>query len=156
MLDPDSVPETSRQQCFQIEYSLERRLQSKTEMFYKIFHQLVALQTAPYLITARLSREHDMHFFLSQSSLSKMHLFSSFPSTLRIYNQPPLEVILALRCSSSGCHSSTPCKEILRFQTVLSAPQLALLTHIHISTQSSKIPGSPSDELTGRRRVKLF
>ena len=46
----------------------ERRLQSKTVMFYKIVHQLVPFRTAPYLIPARSSRGRNMRFLLPQST----------------------------------------------------------------------------------------
>ena len=56
----------------------ERRLQSKTLVFYKIVHQLVVIPKAPYLIPARSSRGHNMLFLLPQSTVN-VHLYSFFP-----------------------------------------------------------------------------
>ena len=85
-----------------------RRLQSKTVMFHKIVHQLVAIPTTPHLVPTRSSRGHKMRFLLTQSTVNA-HLYSFFPSTMRIWNQLPPEVISS-RCSSSDCRSSPPCK----------------------------------------------
>ena len=66
----------------------ERRMQSKSVMFYRIVHNLVAIPATPFLIPARGSRGHNMRFCRHQSTVNA-HLYSFFPSTIRIYNRLP-------------------------------------------------------------------
>lgn len=72
----------------------DRRLQSKTVMFYRIVHQLVAIPATPFLIPTRASRGHTMRYLIPQSTVN-VHLYSFFPSTLRIWNQLPQETVSA-------------------------------------------------------------
>ena len=65
----------------------ERRMQSKSVMFYRIVHNLVAIPATPSLIPARASRGHNMRFCFPQSTVNA-HLYF-FPSTIRIWNQLP-------------------------------------------------------------------
>ena len=67
-------------------------LQERAAEFYKIAYYLVAIPTAPYLIPARSSRGHRLRLFLIQSTVN-VPLYSFFPSTMRIWNQLPPEVI---------------------------------------------------------------
>ena len=66
----------------------ERRMQSKSVMFYRIVHSLVAIPATPSLILARASRGHNMRFYFSQSTVNA-HLYSFLPSTIRIWNLLP-------------------------------------------------------------------
>ena len=66
----------------------ERRMQVKSAMLYRIGHNLVAIPVTPFLIPVRTSRGHSMKFFISQSTVNS-HLYSFFPSTIRIWNQLP-------------------------------------------------------------------
>ena len=64
----------------------ERRMQVKSAMLYRIVHNLVAIPSTPFLIPVRTSRGHSMKFFISQSTVNS-HLYSFFPSTIRIWSQ---------------------------------------------------------------------
>ena len=66
----------------------ERRTQSKSVMFYRIVHNLVAIPATPSLIPARASRGHNMRFCFPQSTVNA-HLYSFFPSTIRKLNHLP-------------------------------------------------------------------
>ena len=66
----------------------ERRMQVKSAMLYRIVHTLVAIPVTPFLIPVRTSRGHSMKFFIPQSTVNS-HLYSFFPSTIRIWNQLP-------------------------------------------------------------------
>ena len=66
----------------------ERRMQVKSAMLYRIVHNLVAIPVTPFLIPVRTSRGHSMKFFIPQSTMNS-HLYSFFPSTIRIWNQLP-------------------------------------------------------------------
>lgn len=66
----------------------ERRMQCKSVMLYRIVHNLVAIPATPYLIPARTSRGHSMKFLIPQSTVNS-HLYSFFPSTIRLWNQLP-------------------------------------------------------------------
>ena len=66
----------------------ERRMQSKSVMFYRIVHNLVAIPDTSSLIPARATRGHNMRFCRPQSTVNA-HLYSFFPSTIRIWNQLP-------------------------------------------------------------------
>ena len=96
----------------------ERRMQSKSVMFYRIVHNLVAILATPSLIPARASRGHNMRFCFPQSTVNA-HLYSLFPSTICIWNQLSEYAVSApaWRLSSSGCRS-TPCTS--RSSTVFS------------------------------------
>ena len=63
----------------------ERRMQSKSVMFYRIVHNLVAIPATPLLIPARASRGDNMRFCHPQSTVNA-HLYSFF----RIWNQLPV------------------------------------------------------------------
>ena len=71
----------------------ERRLQSKTVVFYKIVHQLVAITTAPY--SFQPDHPEDITCFLLPKSTVNVHLYSFFPRTMKIWNQLPPEVVSA-------------------------------------------------------------
>ena len=66
----------------------KRRMQVKSAMLYWIVHNLVAIPATPFLIPVRTSRGHSMKFFIPQSTVNS-HLYSFFPSTIRIWNQLP-------------------------------------------------------------------
>ena len=66
----------------------ERRMQVKSAMLYRIVHNLVAIPVTRFLIPVRTYRGHSMKFFISQATVNS-HLYSFFPSTIRIWNQLP-------------------------------------------------------------------
>ena len=72
----------------------ERRMQSKSVMLYRIVHNLVEITAMPFLIPLRTSRGHSMKFFIPQSTVNS-HLYSFFPSTIRMWNQLPEYAISA-------------------------------------------------------------
>ena len=71
----------------------QRRQQAKTTMFYRVVHWLLAV---PFLIPASVSatRGHNMKYLIPQPSVNA-HLYSVFPSTMRIWNQLPQQVVSA-------------------------------------------------------------
>ena len=74
----------------------ERRQHAKATMFYRIVYGLVCVPTTPFLIPATVSatRGHSMKFLVPQSSVNA-HMYSFFPSTTRIWNQLPQQVVSA-------------------------------------------------------------
>ena len=72
----------------------QRRMQSKTVMLYTVVHQLVSIPVTPFLISARALRGHNMRFLIPQSTVS-VHLYSFFPSAIRIWNQLPSSLVSA-------------------------------------------------------------
>ena len=74
----------------------ERRQMAKTTMFYCIVYGLVAVPSTPYLIPVAASgtRGRSMRYLIPQSSVNA-HLYFLFPSTMRIWNQLPQQVVLA-------------------------------------------------------------
>ena len=66
----------------------EKRMQSKSVIFYRIVHNLVAILATSSLIPARASRGHNMIFCRPQSTVNA-HIYFFFPSTIRIWNQLP-------------------------------------------------------------------
>ena len=74
----------------------ERRQHAKAKMFYRIVYGLVCVPTTPFLIPATVSatRGHSMKFLVPQSSVNA-HMYSFFPSTTRLWNQLPQQVVSA-------------------------------------------------------------
>ena len=66
----------------------QRRVQSKTVTLYRVVHQLISIPITPFLIPARVFGGHTMKFAIPQSSVN-LHLYSFFPSDIRIWNQFP-------------------------------------------------------------------
>ena len=74
----------------------QRRQQAKATMFYRVVHGLVAVPTTSFLIPASVSatRGHNMKYLIPQSSVNA-HLYSVFPSTMRIWKQLLQQVVSA-------------------------------------------------------------
>ena len=72
----------------------QRRMQSKTVILYRVVHQLVSIPVTPFLIPARALRGHNMRFLTPQSTVNA-HLYSFFPSAIRIWNQLPSSLVSA-------------------------------------------------------------
>ena len=64
----------------------QRRMQSKTVMLYRVIYQLVSIPVTPFLIPTRSSR--GMRYAIPRSTVNA-HLYSFFPSAIRIWNQLP-------------------------------------------------------------------
>ena len=74
----------------------ERGRYAKATIFYRIVYGLVCIPSTPFLnpTTARATRGHNMKFLVPQSSVNA-HMYSFFPSTIRIWNQLPQQVVSA-------------------------------------------------------------
>ena len=73
----------------------QRRMQSKIVILYRIVHQLVSIPShIPYLIPTRASRGHNMRFAIPRLTVNT-HLYSFFPSAIRIWNQLPDSTVSA-------------------------------------------------------------
>ena len=66
----------------------QRRMQSKTVMLYRVVHQLVSIPVTPFLIPIRTSRGHNLRYAIPMSTVNA-HLYSFFPSAIRIWNKLP-------------------------------------------------------------------
>ena len=65
----------------------QRRMQGKTEMLYRVVHQLVSIPFTPFLKPTRASTGHTMKYAIPRSTVVNAHLYSFVPSTTRIWNQ---------------------------------------------------------------------
>ena len=72
----------------------QRRMQSKTVMLYRVVHQLVSIPVTPFLIPIRASRCHNMRYAIPRSTVNS-HLYSFFPSAIRIWNKLPTSTVSA-------------------------------------------------------------
>ena len=72
----------------------QRRMQSKTVMLYRVVHQLVSIPVTPFLIPIRASRCHNMRYAIPRSTVNA-HLYSFFPSAIRIWNKLPASTVSA-------------------------------------------------------------
>ena len=70
------------------------RMQSKTVMLYRVVHQLVSIPVTPFLIPIRASRCHNMRYAIPRSTVNA-HLYSFFPSAIRIWNKLPASTVSA-------------------------------------------------------------
>ena len=74
----------------------QRRQQAKVVMFYRIVHGLVAVPTTPFFDPSGNDRykRARMRYLVSQSKVNA-YMYSVFPSTTRIWNQLPQQVVSA-------------------------------------------------------------
>ena len=72
----------------------QRRMQSKTVMLYRVIYQLVSIPVTPFLIPTRASRVNNMRYAVPRSTVNA-HLYSFFPSAIRIWNQLPSSTVSA-------------------------------------------------------------
>ena len=72
----------------------QRRMQCKTVMLNRVIYHLVFIPVTPFVIPTRASRINNMRYAIPRSTVNA-HLYSFFPSTIRISNQLPSSTVSA-------------------------------------------------------------
>ena len=112
-------------------------------MFYRIVYGLVCVSSTPFLITTPINttRGHSMELLVPWLSMNT-HMYSLFPSTMRIWNQLASSRLRAYLKRHTSCFSrKPPCKQESCFN----------MNNRYVSgdicTAYKTIPGCPMDEL---------
>ena len=71
-----------------------RRQHAKLTMFYKIVHQLIDIPAQPYLLPASTTTRGHHERFLVPTSRLILHQGSYFPSTIRLWNALPAQLVV--------------------------------------------------------------
>ena len=72
----------------------QRRMLSKTFMWYRVVHQLVSIPVTPFLIPTRASRGNNMIYAIPRSTVNA-HLYSFFQSAIHVWKQLPSSTVSA-------------------------------------------------------------